>query len=145
MVMCDVFLQDARSVFWKMLPKLRGEPTLPIFSCGRLGSKLPKETEGIGYQEWSLPEKWGLQSVHAMIFVAFILIAMLRNSEWIGVDFFSQGWDLDFLHHPNRISNQIGKKLIKKTQTYKTWTWNRFIHSFIHFLLDLEHIWKTCI
>ena len=50
MVMCDVFVQDARSVFWKMLPKLRGEPTLPIFSCGRLG-KLPKETEGIGYQE----------------------------------------------------------------------------------------------
>eukprot|EP00434_Breviolum_minutum_P022230 symbB.v1.2.019621.t1/scaffold1614.1/size109413/8 len=31
-------LAPLRSVFWKMLPKLRGEPTLPIFSCGRYGA-----------------------------------------------------------------------------------------------------------
>eukprot|EP00435_Cladocopium_sp_Y103_P043429 s2442_g12.t1 len=31
-------LSPLRSVFWKMLPELRGEPTLPIFSCGRYGA-----------------------------------------------------------------------------------------------------------
>lgn len=35
---CDVpELQALRSVFWRMLPKLHGEPTLPIFSAGRYG------------------------------------------------------------------------------------------------------------
>eukprot|EP00933_Yihiella_yeosuensis_P042702 TRINITY_DN37355_c0_g1_i1.p1 TRINITY_DN37355_c0_g1~~TRINITY_DN37355_c0_g1_i1.p1 ORF type:complete len:331 (+),score=93.32 TRINITY_DN37355_c0_g1_i1:88-1080(+) len=31
-------LAPLRNVFWKMLKSLRGEPTLPIFSCGRYGS-----------------------------------------------------------------------------------------------------------
>jgi len=35
---CDVpELLPLRSVFWRMLPTLRGEPTLPIFSAGRYG------------------------------------------------------------------------------------------------------------
>lgn len=35
---CDVpALGSLRSVFWRMLPSLRGEPTLPIFSCARYG------------------------------------------------------------------------------------------------------------
>ncbi|CAJ1431240.1 unnamed protein product [Effrenium voratum] len=31
-------LAPLRSVFWRMLPSLRGRPTLPIFSCGRYGA-----------------------------------------------------------------------------------------------------------
>ncbi|CAK0837308.1 unnamed protein product [Prorocentrum cordatum] len=31
-------LAPLRGVFWRLLPTLRGEPTLPIFSCGRYGA-----------------------------------------------------------------------------------------------------------
>jgi len=35
---CDVpDLAPLRGLFWSLLPKLRGEPTLPIISCGRYG------------------------------------------------------------------------------------------------------------
>lgn len=35
---CDVpALAPLRGLFWSLLPKLRDEPTLPIFSCGRYG------------------------------------------------------------------------------------------------------------
>mmetsp|Transcript_356 Transcript_356/g.1196 ORF Transcript_356/g.1196 Transcript_356/m.1196 type:complete len:331 (+) Transcript_356:115-1107(+) len=35
---CDVpALAPLRGLFWSLLPKFHGEPTLPIFSCGRYG------------------------------------------------------------------------------------------------------------
>jgi hypothetical protein len=37
---CDISeLSCLRSLFWRLLPAFRGEPTLPIFSCGRYASK----------------------------------------------------------------------------------------------------------